>query len=92
MTRDDIIRIAREADLPIAWISEKGVLRWSELERFAALVAAAERESLTVAELRAALVGVELVDEDAIDDPDDAGVTLEGIDALHKWLKERSRT
>jgi hypothetical protein len=44
MTRDDIIRIAREADLPVAWISEKGVLRWSELERFAALVAPPRRE------------------------------------------------
>ena len=46
MTQEDIIRMAREADLPIAWISEKGVLRWSELERFAALVAAAEREAI----------------------------------------------
>ena len=44
MTREDIIRMAREAGLPTAWISESGVLRWSELTRFAALVAAAERE------------------------------------------------
>ena len=45
MTRDEIIEMAREAGLPLAWISEEGVLRWSELERFAALVAAAEREA-----------------------------------------------
>ena len=38
MNRDDIIRMAREADLPIAWITETGVLKWSELESFAALV------------------------------------------------------
>ena len=45
MERDDIIRMAREAELPLAWISESGVLTWSELERFAALVAAHEREA-----------------------------------------------
>ena len=45
MTREDIIRIAREAGLPLAWISEKGVIQWGQLERFAALVAAAEREA-----------------------------------------------
>ena len=45
MNRDDIIRLAREAGLPLEWISESGVLTWSELERFAALVAAAEREA-----------------------------------------------
>ncbi len=44
MTRDDIIRIAREADLPIEWINGKEMLRCSGLERFAALVAAAERD------------------------------------------------
>jgi hypothetical protein len=45
MTRDEIIKLAREAGLPLAWISEEGVLRWSELVHFAALVAAAEREA-----------------------------------------------
>jgi hypothetical protein len=44
MRRDDIIRMAREAGMPMAWISVSGVLNWSELQRFAALVAAAERE------------------------------------------------
>lgn len=45
MNREDIIRMAREAGLPLAWISEKGVIQWEQLERFAALVAAAEREA-----------------------------------------------
>ena len=40
-----IIEMAREARLPEAWISETGVLKWSELEAFAKLVAAAEREA-----------------------------------------------
>ena len=43
---NDIIRMAREARLPVAWISETGVLKWSELKAFAALVAAAEREAI----------------------------------------------
>ena len=47
MTRDDIIRMAEEAgfqtDLQDVWITYDGI--WSEeFERFAALVAAAERE------------------------------------------------
>jgi hypothetical protein len=45
MTRAEIIKLAREAGLPEAWISETGVLKWSELERFAALVAEREREA-----------------------------------------------
>ena len=40
-----IIEMAREAGLPEAWISETGVLKWSDLERFAALVRADEREA-----------------------------------------------
>ena len=35
-----IEEMAREARLPEAWISETGVLKWSELERFAELVRA----------------------------------------------------
>ncbi len=45
MTRDDIIRMAREAGFPMAWMSDSGVLTWTDLEKFAALVAAAEREA-----------------------------------------------
>lgn len=45
MTTDEIIAMARESELPEAWISQTGVLKWADLERFAALVAAAEREA-----------------------------------------------
>ncbi len=45
MTKDDIIRMAREAGLPMAWISDSGVLNWTDLAAFANLVAAAEREA-----------------------------------------------
>ena len=45
MTKDDIIKLAREAGLPMAWISDTGVLNWTDLEAFANLVAAAEREA-----------------------------------------------
>ena len=44
MTKDDIIRMALEAGMPMAWISDSGVLNWTDLKRFANLVAAAERE------------------------------------------------
>ena len=47
---------------------------------------------LTVVELRQALVSVDLVDADAIDDPDgyDAGITMSCIYALYEWLKEKN--
>ncbi len=45
MTKDDIIRMAREAGLPMAWSSDSGVLNWTDLAAFANLVAAAEREA-----------------------------------------------
>ena len=44
MNREDIIHMAREAELPVAWICDGGILDWADLKRFAALVAAAERE------------------------------------------------
>ena len=43
MTKDDIIRMAREAGLAIVY-DERDEDGWLELERFAALVAAHERE------------------------------------------------
>jgi hypothetical protein len=45
MNREDVVRMAREAGLAIAYDlrDEDG---WQELERFAALVAAAERTRL----------------------------------------------
>ena len=45
MTKDDTIKLAREAGLPMAWISDTGVLNWTDLEAFANLVVAAEREA-----------------------------------------------
>jgi hypothetical protein len=38
MTRDKIQQLAKEAGLPLAYISANGVLNWSDLERFTALV------------------------------------------------------
>ena len=43
MTKDDIIRMAREAQLPYYWGSEVPC-NLEKIERFAQLVAAAERE------------------------------------------------
>jgi hypothetical protein len=34
-----IMDMAKEAGMPIIWISDTGVLKWSDLEAFAALVA-----------------------------------------------------
>ena len=44
MTTDDIIRMAREAGLSKPWDQEP--VQWETLERFANLVAAAERERI----------------------------------------------
>jgi hypothetical protein len=43
MNRDEIIRIAREAGISKPWDQEP--VKWETLERFANLVAAAEREA-----------------------------------------------
>jgi hypothetical protein len=42
---DEIIEMARKSGLPKEWISDTGVLKWSDLEAFAKLVAAKEREA-----------------------------------------------
>ena len=47
MTKDDIIRMAREAGLPMAWISGSGVLNWTDLKAFADLIAAHKAEVIT---------------------------------------------
>ena len=44
MTKDDIIRMALEAGLPMAWISGSGVLNWTDLKAFADLIAAHKAE------------------------------------------------
>jgi hypothetical protein len=46
MTKEDIIRMAREAGISKPWDQEP--VKWETLERFAALVAAAEREACAV--------------------------------------------
>ena len=48
----------------------------------------AAKAELTVTALQQALVETDLIDPDAIDDPDgyDGGMTLEQIDALHQRL------
>ena len=40
-----IMDMAKEAGMPIIWVSDTGVLKWSDLEAFAALVRADEREA-----------------------------------------------
>ena len=49
MNRDEVTRMAREAGLPLAWVSSTGVIQWAQLERFFqaayAAGAAAEREA-----------------------------------------------
>ena len=44
MTQDEIIKLAREAGLPMAWISGSGVLNWTDLKAFANLIAAHKAE------------------------------------------------
>ena len=46
MDKDDIIRMAREAGISKPWDQEP--VKWETLERFANLVAAAEREACAV--------------------------------------------
>jgi hypothetical protein len=38
MNRDKIQQLAKDAGLPLAYISVNGVLNWTDLERFTALV------------------------------------------------------
>jgi len=44
MDRDTVIALAKDAGLPTAWISDSGVLTWADLEHFATLAIAYERE------------------------------------------------
>ena len=63
MTRDDIIRMAREAEVPMEYSFNNGATVWDlhpSLERFAALVAEAEREACAdVCERRKSLYWME---------------------------------
>ena len=47
MTKDEIIQMAREAGLPMPWISDSGVLNWTDLKAFADLIAAHKAEVIT---------------------------------------------
>jgi len=38
MDKDKVIELAKQAKLPIHWLSETGVLKWSELQAFAKLI------------------------------------------------------
>lgn len=57
MTRDDIIRMAREANCTTP--GQVFQFTIEELERFAALVAAAEREACAIAGGAAAMAGLD---------------------------------
>jgi hypothetical protein len=46
--QDEIIEMVIQAGLPKEWISDTGVLKWSDLEAFAKLVAERERERIIV--------------------------------------------
>ena len=46
MNRDDIIRMAREAECEETWGADAFRFAEEELERFAALIAAAERDAI----------------------------------------------
>jgi hypothetical protein len=95
MTRDEIIRLARESGFSEteALFRTLYISAPSDLERFAALVAAAAREAahITVSELQQGLVAVGLVCPDAIDSADgyDSGATLARIYALHTAIRAR---
>jgi len=41
-----IMELAKESGLPIIWMSDTGVLKWSDLEAFAKLVREDERERI----------------------------------------------
>ena len=59
MTRDDIIRMSREAQSVYATETWTFALSANQLEHFAALVAAAEREAYWRREINAAIKAVE---------------------------------
>ena len=61
MNREDIIRMAREAKQYAEYVTPQG-MEWFDIynERFAALVASAEREQLTDAAMKAAEKAVDV--------------------------------
>ena len=76
MNRDDIIRMVEKAGLPTAWISEKGVFKWADLERFFRAAyeagAAAEREACIECIGRVAAYTVDPIDRERLYEAMDA--------------------
>ena len=82
MNREDIIRMAREAGFPEAILE----LSPTALERFAALVASAERERLTDAAMKAAEKAVDVaiaLEREA------CAKVCEGINSIEDYYGER---
>jgi hypothetical protein len=50
MKQGEIIEMAVQAGLPKEWISDTGVLKWSDLEAFAKLVAAKHDPKIAIAD------------------------------------------
>ena len=82
MTRDDILRMAKEAGLQVYSILEKQQIDWNclidDLQEFAALVAAAEREACA-----------KLCDELVLEHPGRADLTANQCAAA---IRARSKT
>jgi methanogenic corrinoid protein MtbC1 len=51
--------MALEAGMPMAWISDSGVLNWTDLKRFANLVAEHERETCLDAMMQSVEKGID---------------------------------
>jgi hypothetical protein len=79
MTRDDIIRMAREAGL------DDFFCRDLMLERFAALVAAAEREAC----IRKIRVELDQAERNSMRLEGQAGVRVSMIEAALDWMRAR---
>jgi protein-tyrosine-phosphatase len=91
MTKDDIIKMARETGMELYGLGRDRTNFQFILQRFAALVAAAEqakKPAITFDELAQKLVYLGLVQEDAIDDPEgyDDGASMQAIEMLHKFI------
>jgi hypothetical protein len=79
MTREDIIKLAREANIKQA-IETPHLLMVHELERFAALVAAAEREACAKA------------CEQIANELSNCPPSFEGTNAETKWIRAMGET
>jgi len=88
MTRDEIIRMMREAcdtDKVDAWRNGFWTITQEELERFAALVAAAEREAC-IQKIREEL---DQAERNSMRLEGQAGVRVSMIEAALDWIRAR---